>query len=123
MHLRHLIVLIIDARNSGRALVRGHLSLGSNDRPRLETTGKFDRSDQKTKIHVRHSLLPGVRVKQGVTHLFTMSKDPARRPLDGRLPAKLCSLFDEATIGADRLVEPDGIEPTTSCLQSTRSPN
>jgi hypothetical protein len=22
-----------------------------------------------------------------------------------------------------RLVEPDGIEPTTSCLQSTRSPN
>ena len=23
----------------------------------------------------------------------------------------------------DRLVEPDGIEPTTSCLQSTRSPN
>ena len=24
---------------------------------------------------------------------------------------------------ADHLVEPDGIEPTTSCLQSTRSPN
>jgi hypothetical protein len=24
---------------------------------------------------------------------------------------------------SDRLVEPDGIEPTTSCLQSTRSPN
>src|SRR5579862_7083913 len=24
---------------------------------------------------------------------------------------------------AERLVEPDGIEPTTSCLQSTRSPN
>ncbi len=23
----------------------------------------------------------------------------------------------------NRLVEPDGIEPTTSCLQSTRSPN
>ncbi len=22
-----------------------------------------------------------------------------------------------------RMVEPDGIEPTTSCLQSTRSPN
>ena len=24
---------------------------------------------------------------------------------------------------ASNLVEPDGIEPTTSCLQSTRSPN
>ena len=25
--------------------------------------------------------------------------------------------------GATKVVEPDGIEPTTSCLQSTRSPN
>ena len=33
---------------------------------------------------------------------------PVRRP---------CSLSER------RLVEPDGIEPTTSCLQSTRSPS
>jgi len=26
-------------------------------------------------------------------------------------------------VAISRLVEPDGIEPTTSCLQSTRSPN
>jgi hypothetical protein len=29
----------------------------------------------------------------------------------------------ERADAADLLVEPDGIEPTTSCLQSTRSPN
>jgi hypothetical protein len=28
-----------------------------------------------------------------------------------------------SVIGRPKLVEPDGIEPTTSCLQSTRSPN
>ena len=35
-------------------------------------------------------------------------------------------LFDldvAAAIRQRKLVEPDGIEPTTSCLQSTRSPN
>ena len=30
---------------------------------------------------------------------------------------------DERASGSHDLVEPDGIEPTTSCLQSTRSPN
>jgi hypothetical protein len=32
---------------------------------------------------------------------------------------------DELSTGCDltRMVEPDGIEPTTSCLQSTRSPS
>jgi hypothetical protein len=30
---------------------------------------------------------------------------------------------DRKSIGDAPLVEPDGIEPTTSCLQSRRSPN
>ncbi len=42
-----------------------------------------------------------------------------------------CSFTDEPdgrqskskTTPSGRMVEPDGIEPTTSCLQSTRSPN
>ena len=32
-------------------------------------------------------------------------------------------LWTNPMVGINRLVEPDGIEPTTSCLQSTRSPN
>ncbi len=30
---------------------------------------------------------------------------------------------DQADLARTRLVEPDGIEPTTSCLQSRRSPS
>ena len=64
--------------------------------------------------------------------LFTMAenprsvlnrKDPCARKQNlvlGRYhgTAKGCK-----RLGGRRLVEPDGIEPTTSCLQSTRSPN
>ena len=39
--------------------------------------------------------------------------NPSMRPLHNTLTISRMS----------RLVEPDGIEPTTSCLQSTRSPN
>ena len=42
------------------------------------------------------------------------------------LPRKPCSGQNRplpTTPQPERLVEPDGIEPTTSCLQSTRSPN
>jgi hypothetical protein len=51
--------------------------------------------------------------------LFTMSDNtrPPRLAADADANSYLC--------GRDwtRLVEPDGIEPTTSCLQSRRSPN
>ena len=36
--------------------------------------------------------------------------------------ASICSTLRQGH-AAQTLVEPDGIEPTTSCLQSTRSPN
>src|ERR1700730_110640 len=36
----------------------------------------------------------------------------------GSQPSSIATVFDQ-----NRLVEPDGIEPTTSCLQSRRSPN
>jgi hypothetical protein len=57
------------------------------------------------------------------------------RAHEARLPAKLIKMHRISRFGrlsrlgllrrpsANRLVEPDGIEPTTSCLQSTRSPN
>ena len=56
--------------------------------------------------------------------LFTMSDNTRAGALWGSRRANLFFLTDEIAI--DRiavLVEPDGIEPTTSCLQSRRSPN
>jgi hypothetical protein len=60
--------------------------------------------------------------------LFTMS-DNTQRPAQGWDVANLYSLPDEPARTSMRtaldtnLVEPDGIEPTTSCLQSRRSPS
>jgi hypothetical protein len=62
--------------------------------------------------------------------LFTMTNNTrgplARRAKRTGLPAP-CETFLIQDVRASRrssdLVEPDGIEPTTSCLQSTRSPN
>ena len=51
---------------------------------------------------------------------FTMSSKPLR------YAAELITLpldVHERGLFATGLVEPDGIEPTTSCLQSRRSPN
>jgi len=53
--------------------------------------------------------------------LFTMFNNPPKLP--EKLTAKLYFLQGRSTWRSNRLVEPDGIEPTTSCLQSTRSPN
>jgi hypothetical protein len=47
----------------------------------------------------------------------TPKGDPAAKPF---FPFRMC--FPSASTPRE-LVEPDGIEPTTSCLQSTRSPN
>ena len=83
--------------------------------------------------------------------LFTMSKIPQARRLGQRMrsdvfaddvlsaqlveqPVFALSGYDAAAFAMKglpsrswrsqrRLVEPDGIEPTTSCLQSTRSPS
>jgi hypothetical protein len=44
------------------------------------------------------------------------------KALAGNLRGSKAGLPTEAAFAA-KLVEPDGIEPTTSCLQSRRSPN
>jgi hypothetical protein len=62
--------------------------------------------------------------------LFTMSNNP-QAGHDGATPSprhrRGTSKSDRrrppTTHGRTRMVEPDGIEPTTSCLQSTRSPS
>jgi hypothetical protein len=47
-----------------------------------------------TRIHVLLLSLPGVRVKQAAKHLFTMSKDPAAAPPEGRQQPNLLSVCD-----------------------------
>ena len=52
---------------------------------------------------------------------FTMSSKPLHEAAELRLfDIGRCS---RSKFAGASLVEPDGIEPTTSCLQSTRSPN
>jgi hypothetical protein len=53
--------------------------------------------------------------------LFTISN--IRAPPRDEATHELLQDFRTAYPRAKLLVEPDGIEPTTSCLQSTRSPN
>jgi hypothetical protein len=52
------------------------LSSGKND-SHVFWTWRFDRSDQKYQNSRAVLSLGGVRLKQAVVHLFTMSKDPA----------------------------------------------
>jgi hypothetical protein len=56
--------------------------------------------------------------------LFTMSDITRATAVQ---PARIFVFYADASLVAwlptEVLVEPDGIEPTTSCLQSTRSPN
>jgi|EndMetStandDraft_5_1072996.scaffolds.fasta_scaffold3525206_1 hypothetical protein len=62
MHLRHLIVLIIDVRN-WRPLLYNSATNITDLNEVLETTPHgvaFDRSDQKTRIHVVTLLSPGL---------------------------------------------------------------
>ena len=63
--------------------------------------------------------LLGRSASAGLTLQFTMS-------LRRRLAVRYGQLGRNLYVFRDRcetLVEPDGIEPTTSCLQSTRSPS
>ena len=70
-------------------LFAGRLSSGKNEIATPSLARRFDRSDQKTRIHVASSFLPGVVGSNETTsHLFTMSKDPAanaRRRGDAKL--------------------------------------
>ena len=66
------------------------------------------------------------RSQTRINLLFTMSEIPHAHPVGRNVRSDVFA--DDVFKGqfADlqfHLVEPDGIEPTTSCLQSTRSPS
>jgi hypothetical protein len=147
MPLSHLIALIINAHAPRRCPTRSlHFLQTDTD---LERPVCFTRSIQRhcgqasptiqlsdSKSQTSEFLpisVPVCRSLNGdsahpVTHvtwsawinlLFTMSDNT-------RAAAEACDVrihFSQRTRLQSRLVEPDGIEPTTSCLQSRRSPN
>jgi hypothetical protein len=60
--------------------------------------------------------------------LFTMSRNPRRiaraeTVSSSNMDADLAAQLGRGPAREPKMVEPDGIEPTTSCLQSTRSPS
>ena len=142
--LRHLIALIIDAHPFAHKQIRkirffGPMRSAEGSR-RLANLRKLkplearsierpfaSNTSESVAVKPRPHWLPAGIGRLGpngdrICFLFTMtdsarSADAAKREFD-------FIQDDGASLPATRrLVEPDGIEPTTSCLQSTRSPN
>lgn len=101
-------------------LLKGRLVIGQRTKDHVlqhgRLIGQIKKNQNSRAVAVS---LPGCGIKQAAKHLFTMSKDPAAEPTGSRLP----NLLSDYATSRGELVEPDGIEPTTSCLQSRRSPN
>src|SRR5215510_8373659 len=81
---------------------------------------RSDPTSSRCQISVSHHAptRTALQLAQTGAELFSTDERCSRRASD----------FDELLISKSlgarsRLVEPDGIEPTTSCLQSRRSPN
>jgi hypothetical protein len=99
MHLRHLIVLIIDARDAGTRSCNRGLGLGLERNFAMPHGTAFLIGQIKlTRIHVLLLFLPGVRVKRAVKHLYTMSKDPAALGPEGPKLPNLLSVCDVVLI-------------------------
>jgi hypothetical protein len=122
MHLRHLIVLIIDARNMPHTLVSQGPSSDRNEKPRLTAWHLIGQIKKPKFTWIVASPL-GCRVKQSNKPSLYDVERSGSRSVRGRQLPNLLSVCDVMLNTVPRMVEPDGIEPTTSCLQSTRSPN
>ena len=117
--LRHLIALIVDARRDDgllRSQDFGH---------RSERPANF----MDTFVIAAASMRPRPFRERRLRHLFTIFKqhEPTlKRQLEFLSGTSMSRHPPEGRIRMERkaaLVEPDGIEPTTSCLQSRRSPS
>jgi hypothetical protein len=112
MLLRHLIVLIINARIPTDPLVRQWLG-GQERRPRHHDVAFFDRSDQINQISRGIAVSPrGTGQTSSKPSLNDVEKS-GRASLFRKSSQTL--LFVKATFGISQLVlvEPIGIEPTT----------
>ena len=87
-------------------------------KPDMVPLHDVERSRTRTRSHRdRNRVRMSVLSSDGdARHARPRGSDPASRPLQA---AEITAI----AAAPPRLVEPDGIEPTTSCLQSTRSPN
>jgi hypothetical protein len=142
--LRHLIALIINAHPGNRIqesaignfpiLTSDHCPLTSTDRKtslrdrsdggRSGAADCFERAVFCTASSPASSSSRACAADRGrngarIDLLFTMSDNsvPCAAKREGTRNTQICGRV------SSRLVEPDGIEPTTSCLQSRRSPN
>ena len=131
MHLRRLIVLITNARNI-ISQPRSCNRIALRHRAGFLRKGRSPcMIRKKTNYHVARLFLPeGVGSNETKGDLFTMSKYPAVDRFRSQHSQTL--LFSHTSLSTSaitepkqtkKLVEPDGIEPTTSCLQSRRSPS
>jgi hypothetical protein len=115
-----LITLMIDVRRAGSE-DPGRPDVDQKDLARTSRSEPLclpNTSDQR-----RGHALAGRRTMSGLSDMFPLH-DVKHSPATLR-PQANCS-FDSGRVPRAPprlLVEPDGIEPTTSCLQSTRSPN
>ena len=115
----HLLQTLVrnrrERRNDPEIVKDAH---GISMRPNSDRSPLYD--VRKHAVHVRLNdaceLMFRGRIKPRAIYEPGYAKASARQP---SLPA--CQA--EAGLSQRRLVEPDGIEPTTSCLQSTRSPS
>ena len=86
-------------------------------------------ADARPHLMLRPIVGTGRFAQPSETHsLFTLSKTPPAGEPAGKLLLPIASHQSWASQWAglpptDRLVEVNGIEPSTSCLQSRRSPN
>ena len=118
---RHLTTLIIDVRPpSGEPIDRS----APPTKPRVDTDERFDKKNSGSRPchrHERHLLF--TMVSQILGRPTAAGNGAAvRHPWAAHGRARDRADDGPAHRGAG-VVEPDGIEPTTSCVQSRRSPS
>jgi hypothetical protein len=89
----------------------------------LTTGSSSSRASMKSE-HPHECRSPNFRsINDRICFLFTMTDSTAEGARRATANSVYPRILRAQRRQSDRLVEPDGIEPTTSCLQSTRSPN
>ena len=139
--LRHLIILIANAHRS--FLADNSLSGKSRDLPGLSAAADPRRERHTMRLAEKTSFSRSVRWPRSGRPIKCRRLSVSRRRTTGSLPrnSNKSSLHDvmqnrqkaeafrklfaasDVARSTDVMVEPDGIEPTTSCLQSRRSPS